>query len=82
MSLSPSLLLQAFARAIASARTERGLTVDELAQRTGIAVTVVHAMEAGHHAPLLEEMVALAQALGCEAADLIERTMAGYRREE
>lgn len=75
MSLSPPLLLPAFARALTAMRTERGITREQLVQRCGLTHQGVMAMEAGAHVPTLEELVALAQGLGCEAADLIDRTL-------
>ncbi len=61
MSLSPPLLLTAFARALTAMRTERGITREQLVQRCGLTHQGVMAMEAGAHVPTLEELVALGQ---------------------
>lgn len=66
---------------MSKARVDRSTTPDALARSSGIAADVVLAIEAGQHAPTLDELVGLAQALGCDAGDLIERTMAAYGRQ-
>ena len=82
MALSPLLLLTSFGHVIAARRVECGLSQGDLAQGCGVAAEVVVAMEAGRHAPTLDELVALARVLRCDAADLIERTMAACRLPE
>ena len=69
------MLLTSFARVLHLERTERGIALEELSIESGLVIEVLVAMESGRHEPTLEEMVRLATALECEAADLIEHTM-------
>ena len=82
MSLSPTSLLTSFARVLSAACAERGIAREQLARDSGIAVEILAAMEAGQHAPTLEELVMLAQGLGGEVGELIDRTMAGYPHDD
>lgn len=63
---------QDFARRLQELRTQRGLTLGELARRSGVSLPSLRRLEAGGYAPpRLETLHRLAQALGVMEADLV-----------
>lgn len=62
---------QAFARRLQELRTQRGLTLGELARRSGVSLPSLRRLEAGGYAPpRLETLHRLAEALGVTEAEL------------
>ncbi len=59
------------ARGIARWRELRGLTVEQLAQRSGIPTIVLLAIEAGQHDPDIDLLDRLARVLGIRLIDLL-----------
>ena len=51
---------------IIKARTRAGLTQRELARRMGVSQAVIARLESAEHSPLLDTLVAVADALDCE----------------
>ena len=62
-------------------RKAAGLSQEELAHRAGIDRTYVSALERSLYAAGIDVVDRLAQALGLEAADLLQRSAARRRRE-
>jgi len=56
---------------VAARRTDRKLTQEEVAQLAGISRQALSEIERGTQAPRWETLYALAQALHCDAFDLI-----------
>ena len=57
--------------AIAAARRERGWAVDQLAERSGYAVSGVKDIESGRHLPRAGTLLDIAQALGVKSEPLL-----------
>ncbi len=55
---------------VAEARVRKGMTIRELARRSGVAKSHVQRIEAGGASPSLEVMCRLAQALECDLGEL------------
>jgi transcriptional regulator with XRE-family HTH domain len=55
-----------------TARDDAGFTQEELAHRAGLTVRYISLMENGHKGPSLEVLVAVAEALGRDAAELVK----------
>lgn len=51
-------------------RKEQGLTIEQLAAKSGMAFSAISQIETGKRAPHSTSVVKLAAALGCEAGDL------------
>ena len=64
-------LAREFGRRLRSARTEAGLTQEQLAEGAGVHPTYISNMERGYSAPTLGTLVRLAAALGTDPADLV-----------
>lgn len=77
MSIPPDQVLSSFGVVLQRKRIARGHTLATLAQSSGIGQPQLQAMEAGRRAPTLSQLLALGQALECEAADLVEKTIIG-----
>ena len=66
--LSPPLLAQT----VAARRKERGLTQAQLADATGINRSILSRLESADYAPSVDQLLALADALGFQPADVLE----------
>ncbi len=75
----PSPLLQSFAQVLQQARLARGLSLQQVVEATDICLPHLRSMEAGMRAPTLSQLLALGQALGCEPAHLVARSVEGMR---
>ena len=53
-------------------RTRRGLTRDELANRSGVSVRTIQALERGVHEPTVASLTWIAAALNTRASKLME----------
>ena len=60
-----------FGKKVRTRRGELGLTQEELAERAGLHHTYVGSVERGERNIALENIVALAKALGCSSKDLM-----------
>lgn len=58
---------------IARLRIERGLTQSQLAEIIGVHKNIVYGWEAGNFSPRGENLLKLADALDCDARDLIQK---------
>lgn len=58
---------------IARLRIERGLTQAQLAELVGVHKNIVYAWEAGNFNPRGENLLKIADALDCEAKELIQK---------
>jgi len=63
--------LEALARNVKSLRHERGLTQEQVADRSGLHLTYVAGIESGRRNPTFITLVALAAGLTATPADLI-----------
>jgi DNA-binding response OmpR family regulator len=61
----PDKLRQELGRHIRLVRTERGWTLKELSETSGVSVSQLSSIERGAHLPSLESLLAIAQALDC-----------------
>lgn len=59
-----------------TARYKAGVTIQELAKRTGFATVSISRWENGHRSPTVDQLRKIAEALDCELADLIEEVAA------
>lgn len=72
MDLSPHL--KAFGAVLKDCRTQRGLSCEELAQRSDVSVETLVSVECGSPDGLgLNEICRIAEALGLEPCDLMRR---------
>lgn len=55
---------------VAKVRTERGMSLKTLAEKSRVAKSYIQRIEAGEAKPSLEVMCRLAEALGCEVTEL------------
>lgn len=60
------------ARGVARWRNRRGLTVEQLAQRSGVPTTVLLAIEEGQHDPAIDLLDGLASVLKVRLIDLFD----------
>jgi transcriptional regulator with XRE-family HTH domain len=60
-------------QAIGQIRSERGLTVGDLADATGTGQTLIRAVEGGRHDPTFELLIALAGGLGVRPSAFVIR---------
>lgn len=58
---------------IARLRIERGLTQAQLAELVGVHKNIVYAWEAGNFKPRGENLLKIADALNCEAKELLQK---------
>lgn len=65
---------QSFGRRVRELRTERGISQEGLAHRAGVHRTYVSDLERGNRNVGLDNIYALAEALGVPAADLFHGT--------
>jgi len=59
-------------RQIRLARTERGWTLKELSEASGVSVSQLSSIERGAHMPSLESLLAISQALGMQPSTWLE----------
>ncbi len=59
--------------ALKSARKERGLSQEEIAEAIGVTQSAVHQWEAGKSQPTIEKLVLLAKIFCCKVDDLIDK---------
>ena len=64
---------QRFGRMVASARSERGISRDVLAERVGVAGPTITRIELGQRSPSVELFVFLVRELELDAREAIER---------
>jgi len=62
-------LKHALGRQIRLARTERGWTLKDLSEESGVSVSQLSSIERGAHLPSLESMLSVAHALGARPSD-------------
>lgn len=55
---------------VVKVRTERGMSLKTLAEKSRVAKSYIQRIEAGEAKPSLEVMCRLAEALGCEVTEL------------
>jgi transcriptional regulator with XRE-family HTH domain len=72
MQASDAKLLKTFGRSIRRLRKQRGLTQEDLAEKSGISRNYVSDMERGVRNPSVLALVALAKALRVSLRELIE----------
>lgn len=65
-------LRQELGRQVRLARTERGWTLKELSESSGVSVSQLSSIERGAHLPSLESLLAIAGALGREPSKWLE----------
>jgi transcriptional regulator with XRE-family HTH domain len=70
----PPVELGAIRDRVRALREAAGLGQIELAERAGLSRSAVHQIEAGHSAPTLGTLYALADVLGCHVSDFFGRT--------
>jgi XRE family aerobic/anaerobic benzoate catabolism transcriptional regulator len=70
----PMSLLQVLGAKVREARTGRGWTLRELAERSGVSVRFLVQLEAGHGNISIKRLADLAGAFGVSAADLLRET--------
>lgn len=61
---SPMLKLKFF-------RIQKGLTIVELAKRTGLNYNTISQYESGKHKPRIDNLQKIAEALECEVKDIV-----------
>lgn len=59
------------ARSIASRRIGQNMTQADLAKKSGIAASTIQSYESEKFGPSLKHATAIAEALGCDVADLL-----------
>jgi transcriptional regulator with XRE-family HTH domain len=65
-------LASAFGRRLREVRTERGLSQEDLASRTGVHATAIARLERGRREPLLKTIVRVADGLGVPPGTLLD----------
>ena len=65
---------QGFGAVLATARTERGLTQEQLAEKSGLHRTYISLIERGARQPTLSVLFDLSAALGVQPSTLVRRT--------
>lgn len=68
----PTSYAEQLGRRIHAARTAAGLTLAQVAEEVGVSATTLSAWEHGLYEPPAGDLVALAAALECSAAGLLE----------
>jgi transcriptional regulator with XRE-family HTH domain len=61
-----------FGLAVRSRRAQLGITLDQLAQASGVSTGTLSRLERGVFSPTLRNAMAIARGLGCDLADLVE----------
>ena len=62
-----------FGNAVRKRRTRLGVTLDQLADTSGVSAAALSRVERGLLSPSLRNAVAIARGLGCELGELVER---------
>ncbi len=62
-----------FGNAVRTRRTQLGVTLDQLAETSGVSAAALSRVERGHLSPTLRNAIAIARGLGCELGELVER---------
>lgn len=65
-----------FGNAVRTRRTQLGVTLDQLAETSGVSAAALSRVERGLLSPSLRNALAIARGLGCELAELVERESA------
>lgn len=65
-----------FGNAVRTRRTQLGVTLDQLAETSGVSAAALSRVERGHLSPTLRNAIAIARGLGCELGELVERETA------
>lgn len=65
-----------FGAAVRTRRTQLGVTLDQLAQTSGVSTAALSRVERGQLSPSLRNALAIARGLGCELAELVARDVA------
>ncbi|MFT3778059.1 MAG: XRE family transcriptional regulator [Ottowia sp.] len=69
-----------FGDAVRTRRTRLGVTLDQLAETSGVSAAALSRVERGLLSPSLRNAVAIARGLGCELGELVEREGAQVTR--
>ena len=69
-----------FGNAVRTRRTQLGVTLDQLAETSGVSAAALSRVERGLLSPTLRNAIAIARGLGCELAELVERETAEITR--
>ena len=69
-----------FGNAVRTRRTRLGVTLDQLAETSGVSAAALSRVERGLLSPSLRNAVAIARGLGCELGELVEREGAHVTR--
>lgn len=69
-----------FGNAVRTRRTQLGVTLDQLAETSGVSTAALSRVERGHLSPTLRNALAIARGLGCELTELVERENAVITR--
>lgn len=69
-----------FGTAVRTRRAQLGITLDQLAQASGVSAAALSRVERGLLSPSLRNALAIAQGLGCELAELVARESAHITR--
>ncbi len=65
-----------FGNAVRTRRMLLGVTLDQLAESSGVSAAALSRVERGHLSPTLRNAIAIARGLGCNLAELVERETA------
>lgn len=69
-----------FGKAVRTRRTQLGVTLDQLAETSGVSAAALSRVERGLLSPTLRNAIAIARGLGMELAELVERDNAEITR--
>lgn len=69
-----------FGIAVRTRRTQLGVTLDQLAETSGVSAAALSRVERGHLSPTLRNAIAIARGLGCGLSELVERESAEITR--
>ncbi|CAD5249265.1 conserved hypothetical protein [Bosea sp. 62] len=69
-----------FGNAVRTRRTQLGVTLDQLAETSGVSAAALSRVERGLLSPTLRNAIAIARGLGLELAELVERDNAKITR--
>lgn len=69
-----------FGNAVKTRRTQLGITLDQLADASGVSAAALSRVERSLLGPTLRNAIAIARGLGCELAELVERDVAEITR--
>lgn len=69
-----------FGHAVRTRRTQLGVTLEQLAETSGVSAAALSRVERGLLSPTLRNAISIARGLGCELAELVERENAEITR--